>query len=282
LFLQTGLLFATTGAPRVDIALEFPGKSLKHDLANGNLTATIGLLGKIDQSDGTPVTRFSDFTCCSSETETFAYVARPEDAGDFIPSRYETQIDLPPGRYSLHVVLSDGSRFGRVDAPLTVDPYDPKQLAISSVFLCKRFRDAAEAAPEAAARLAPEYLPLVSSGAQFTPAGDTRFTKDGSLFAYFQVYEPLLASAPSTAVQIRLRITDPKNGQVKVDTGFRNAADWIKPGSPVIHIAEKVDIGKLPAGPYQLEVQATDSAGRSTAWRSATFTVEGSKAFRLN
>jgi hypothetical protein len=31
---------------------------------------------------------------------------------------------------------------------------------------------------------------------------------------------------------------------------------------------------QLPKGTCRLEVQATDSAGRSTAWRTANFTVE--------
>jgi hypothetical protein len=35
-----------------------------------------------------------------------------------------------------------------------------------------------------------------------------------------------------------------------------------------------MDISKLPIGSYRLDVQATDSTGKSTASRSANFTVE--------
>jgi hypothetical protein len=35
-----------------------------------------------------------------------------------------------------------------------------------------------------------------------------------------------------------------------------------------------MDISKLPKGSYRLDVQATDSAGKSTPWRTASFTVE--------
>jgi hypothetical protein len=35
-----------------------------------------------------------------------------------------------------------------------------------------------------------------------------------------------------------------------------------------------MDISKLPKGLYRLDVQATDSTRKSTAWHSANFTVE--------
>jgi hypothetical protein len=35
-----------------------------------------------------------------------------------------------------------------------------------------------------------------------------------------------------------------------------------------------MDIRKLPKGSYRLDVQATDSTGKSTPWRTANFTIE--------
>ena len=192
-----------------------------------------------------------------------------------IPTRYETQIDLPPGEYTLKLVLSDGSKFGRAEAPLTVDHYGRKELAISSIVLCKRFREAAVALKDAAAvKLAQRFVPLVSKGLEFTPEGDTRFKKGERLFAYFDVYEPLLVGQPSTTVQTRLRVVDLKTGELKVDTGLRSAASSIQPGSTVIPMADEVAVEKLPIGSCRLEVQASDSAGKSTAWRTTMFTVE--------
>ncbi len=202
-------------------------------------------------------------------------IFRKQDEITFIPNRYETQLDLPPGDYNLVVVLGDGSKFGRVEVPLSIDPYDGKRLALSSVLLCKRFRDADAAAQEAAAaNLAPQYVPLVGGGTQFAPAGDTRIRKGELLFAYFEVYEPLLVAMPATTVQVRLKITSVKTGELKVDTGLRNTSFSPRPASPAIPIAEKIAVDQLPPGRYQLEVQASDSAGRSTGSRTATFTVE--------
>jgi len=71
-----------------------------------------------------------------------------------------------------------------------------------------------------------------------------------------------------------LKLTDTKTGEVKVDTGLRSAANWIEPGKSAIHISEQIAVDKLPKGSYRLEVQATDSAGKSTVWRAANFTVQ--------
>jgi hypothetical protein len=45
-------------------------------------------------------------------------------------------------------------------------------------------------------------------------------------------------------------------------------------GSSIIPVGRGMDISKLPIGSYRLDVQATDSTGKSTPWRSANFTVE--------
>ncbi len=280
LSIQTGYFYTGANRARVDITAEFSWNSLRRQWIHATLDATIGIMGVAYKEDGTVAARFSDMGCCPSDKPHFVrgrhpYQAHPEMDVAFIPNRFETQIDLLPGKYNLQIVLGDGSKFGRVEVPLAIDSYDGNQLALSSVVLCKRFRDAAAAAQEAAAaNLAPQYVPLVSNGTQFTPAGDTHFRKGEPLFAYFEVYEPLPATTSATTVQIRMKITNVKTGELKVDTGLRNASSSSQPGSTVIPIAQKVAVDQLPPGSYKLEVQASDSAERSTVWRTATFTVE--------
>ncbi len=278
LSLQANFSYATADLARVDVTLDFPWDSLNRAWKKGSLYGTIGVLGLVYRKDGTVALRFSDFGCCSSDGPDFVrgnFDAAPQLDRLYVPTRYETQLDLPPGEYDLRVILSDGSKFGLADLPLNIEKYDGKQLAISSIVLCKRFRNAAGAAQEAAAfNLSPQYLPLVSKGVQFIPTGDTTFRKGEPLVAYFEVYEPLLAGTTPTTVQTQLKLTDVKTGEVKADTGPRSAANWIEPGKTVIPISEQIAVDKLPAGSYRLEVQATDSAGKSTVWRSANFTVE--------
>jgi len=179
---------------------------------------------------------------------------------------------LPSGEYNLVMVLGDGQNFGRVVEPLNIDAYDGAQLALSSVVLSKRGRNGAVAAQEAAAaHLAPKYVPLVSQGVQMTPAADRRFRHGEPLVAYFEVYEPLLLTEPATTVWAHLKLVDAKTGAVKQDFPPLDVAPFIQPGSSVIPTSRVL---KPRKGAYRLEVQATDSAGRSTVLRTANFTVE--------
>ncbi len=192
-------------------------------------------------------------------------------AADTLPARYETQIDLEPGEYDLRVVLSDGSKFGRAKAHLLIEPYDREHLSMSSVVLCRRFRIASVATQEAAAaNLAPQYVPLVSKGLQFTPSAETQFRKGKPLIAYFEVYEPLLATQPKAKVQAHMRIVSTKTGRIAEDFAPFDVSSYERPGSTMIPVSQEI---KVPKGEYRLEVQATDSAGRSTSWRTAGFSV---------
>jgi hypothetical protein len=277
---QTGIFYKDADNARLNLALEFPWQSLSVDRSNGYLYATIGMLGLVYRKNGPLLARFSDCAYCSAFHRPESYISGegpPRQLLDEvdIPTGYQTEMDLTPGEYEMRLVLSDGTKFGLIRVPLTVDQFDGNHLDVSSVVLCKRFRHAQVAEEEArAANLSPKYVPLVSKGVQLMPTGDTTFRKGEPLFAYFEVYEPLLTGTPAATVQTQLRITDVKTGQLKVDTGWRSAADWIEPGKSAIHIAEQIAVDKLPAGSYRLDVQATDSAGKSTVWRAANFTVE--------
>jgi hypothetical protein len=287
LSLQTSFFHADASMSRVDIALAIPWNSLKREWIGKNLNAAIGVLGKVYREDGTLALRFSDLACCSlddaAHMPVFFWGHPPLGYGnivgadkDVLPARYETQFDLSPGHYQLQIVLSDGSKFGRLRLPLIVNSYDEGNLAISSLALCKRFHRPQDGPrqEDTIVELAPDLIPFLSKGLQFTPAGDTRFEKGEPLFAYFEVYGPSLAEMSNTKVQTRLRVTNAQNGELKVDTGFRDAASWMQPGNSAIHIGEQIAVDKLPKGSYRLEVRATDSAGGSTPWRAATFTVE--------
>jgi hypothetical protein len=114
----------------------------------------------------------------------------------------------------------------------------------------------------------------VSRETEFKPTGDTRFKKTETLYTYFEVYEPLLVAEPSTTVDFHVRIVDLKTGELRSDSPPVSATPYVKPGSPVIPIGRKTNISNLPRGWYRLDVQATDSAGQTTPWRSVNFTVE--------
>jgi hypothetical protein len=273
LAVQVGVFYTNSQTARVDIALGFPWDKLKHGFFRGDLQASIGVLGVAYNKNQTVAARFSDFACCASGTRWI--VAAWAEAG-ILPSHYETQIDLPAGaEYELRVVLSDGESFGRVVIPLVIDANDGKQFAISSVVLCDRYRDAKVAAEEAeAANLAPQYVPFVSQGLQFTPASRTRFKPSEHVMAYFEVYQPVSGEQPPTDVKAHVRIIDARTGEKKFEFYPVDAKSYKRPGSRVLAFAGDLSIAQLPKGEYRVEAQATDSAGHSTAVRSIGFAIE--------
>jgi hypothetical protein len=333
--LQGAYFYAEPGKTRLRVVIEFPWGDLYHvwDLPSATLYARIGVLGTAYGRNGGLAARFSDLLYPSywptfvqggqiapsllaadsgdgtPDNPGMAYLReadlKKKDPG-WLPARYETQIDLPPGDYDLRVVVSDTQKFGTAEMPLHIDGYDGRALGLSSVMLCKRFRDAHVAAVErAAANFAPQYVPLASKNIEVTPTGDTRFNKGEPLIPYFEVYEPLLTTQPATegqlaqaagpvipvqggiqggrssvqpsatlTVQAHIRIVDGTTCQVVKDFPPVDGAPYERAGSSMIPIAREIPFDQLPKGAYRLEVQATDSAGRSTPWRTASFTVE--------
>lgn len=273
---RSGLFFADSGAIRVHLVLEFPWNSLDREWRNGDLFATIGILGMVRRKDGTLAARFSDQACCPRDTplghaSSVVDIDWSDEDKYNIPSRYETQVDLPSGEYDLRVVLSDGKKFGRIDIPLSAESYDKKPLDLSSVALCKRFHKVNP--PAYTDGILPSKLvPLVSKGMEFTPTADATFKKQDPLFAYFEVHAPRHTDGAAANVQFRLRITN-ATGELKIDGGLRPATEFLQSGRPVIPIVQQIAIGDLPKGNYRLEVQASDSTGNRTPWHAATFTI---------
>jgi hypothetical protein len=278
--LRATAFYADTAADRVNIHIEFPSKSLKHEFRDGTLYASIGAVGEVYDQAGSVVARFSDFACCDygndSHPSTNSQASgTPSDRGtSMIPNGYETQIDLPAGEYNIDVVLSDGEKFGRARTLLTVQNHDEKQPAISDIALCRRFRKLPDESTESPAQLPGSYVPLVSKGVEFTPTTNSRFASNEMLYAYFEVYDPQLAVQAAPKVTAHLRIVDVKTNDVEIDFQPVDAASYIKPGSSQIRIARGIDLSSLPEGSYELDVQATDSTGKSTVWQKANFSVE--------
>lgn len=297
---QVGFVYSENNAARVDIRLGFPWQHLNFywDTSTWWLHARISVLGLVYTKRQTIGVRFSDLLY-PSYWPTFVrgqFTAAPpslvalhpslngkiEDMfadkdPSFLPARYETQLKLAPGDYDLRIVLSDGQKFGRVETPLDINAYDGKELALSSVMLCKRFRPAQVAAEEyAAANFAPQYVPFVSGGLRFTPTADTSFQKGDPMIAYFEVYEPLTVGQPAAPVTAQAQVLAAKGDTVlKVFPAVHVTEKAQARGSFwAIPVALKIPYEQFQKGAYRLEVHATDAAGQTTPWRTANFAVQ--------
>lgn len=290
---------------RIYVTASFPRESLRHEFRDGTLYATIGSLVMVYRKNGTLVARYSDFACCdygdekkakgtqnatetpvggepSVSTSEKLSASSTTEGRAILPDRYETQFSLPPGEYVIHVVISDGVHFGAQSAALVVGNYDPGKLSVSGLVLCHRTRKVSQNLTEGEVRLADSYAPLVSKGVEFTPATNTDFFRDDTLFAYFEIADPLVvAGQPGARVLANLKIVDLKTGSL-VDT-FEpvDTSTYTKAGSPVIAVGRGVMLEHLSPGTYRLEVQAT-AEGQSSEWRSAEFTLIEVPPLELN
>ncbi len=272
---QAGFVNGDAERGRMDVAVEFPWSALKRKWAGVNLYATVAVMGVVRDKNGLVVARFSDMT--STLPWNFYRGPLPPDR-DFlrqwesaaIPSRYETQMELAAGSYKLEIVVTDGEKFGRKEVAVNVDGKRAGNIGMGDVVLCKRFHAVLEGA-QAAAR-APKYVPLVSNGVEFTPAGDTRFHGNEQLVGYFEIYGPLARA--TAGANFQMRVMDAKTGEVRMDTGWRTAEAEVRARDRAIPVAAEMEIDTLAPGAYVLEVQVADDAGRVAGKRVRGFVVE--------
>lgn len=242
---------------------------------------SVHIFGVVYEANGKVETQFEDSFVCLKPA---AMQAAPFKWGvkhDWyrctvrIPTRFDTQVELPPGDYTLRVLVSDGTSVGTGLISLQVEAaFGAHPLAISDVVLGGILRDSSWV-PRDAANVYPEPIiptPLVSRQVQFFPAIDTRVPKHTPVSLYFEIYEPLLETQ-AEEVSFRVKITNQKTNSLVMDTDLMSAANWMLPGNAVIPIGLKLDVEKLKPGSYRLEVQASDSAGRESAWRQAEFEI---------
>ncbi len=273
----------STAGGRVYLSLTFPWQSLKHEFRGGTLYATIGSLIMVYTKDGALAARYTDFACCDYGKQEASNEAATRDAqsatplssesSGLIPNRYQAQFALPAGEYMLQVVLSDGTNFGAQQLPLTVDPYDPNRLTLSDVVLSRRVRKLSTDASEAAQQVSGSYSPLASKGVEFTPTANPQYWPSDTLFAYFEINDPLVGRQPGTTVQANMKIADARSGALLDTFAPVDTATYTTAASRLIPVGRGVLLNRLPPGEYRLEVQASNSHGTSTGWRSALFTV---------
>ena len=275
-------LFAVAPATRVAIYLEFAPKSLKFLNDDCTPTPPIGILGELYTKDGTLAARFSDQASGYGDVVQDAHerpLVQSTSSGPttclfYGPSRYQREVNAPPGQYNLRVVVRHGGKFGRAEIPLNVNSYSDNRLAISGITVAKRFRELPAESPEVPTVLPGSYKPLVSKGVEIIPAADSRFRKGETFCFYFEVYEPQQPGSPPATVEFHLRILDAKTDTLMKELRPADAAPYSQPGNPVIPVGGGIDISSLPRGSYRLETQATDSTGQSTTWQATSFTVE--------
>jgi len=176
------------------------------------------------------------------------------------PYHYDRQIDLPPGKYNVRVAFGSGSEsLGKVEAPLPIEAWDGRSLAISGVALSTETRKAAGLALELDPSLFEGHRPLIANSLEVVPSGDNRCRRGGTCFGYVEVYDPSLANAGARPPQVRIVVLD-RQTRREVISGDLDVASFLRPGNSTVPVIFRVPAAQLPIGSYTLELRSASGA----------------------
>lgn len=269
--MQIPYFYTSSNMARVNVAMEIPSDSLKFKKEKGKLHAAIDILGIATTADGTIGARFSDTLKLDYDDQ------RQVDALKLKPLHYENQFDVASGAYTLKIVFSaGGDGFGKLEMPLVVGEYQTNEFNVSGVALSKESHPATDLRLDVDALLIDDQTPLIANGKRIVPFGSNRFNMTDPAGFYFEIYEPLLATAgpqnrPDVGVEIRT--LDRKTLQPKTDTGVVKLNTGAANASGMLPVSVSMPLTQIEPGSYLLEVQALDSAGNSVR-RVTPFDVE--------
>jgi hypothetical protein len=266
--------YGSPGIALADLAMEMDVTGLKFTKQkNGKLHAELDLMGLAYGTDGAVAGRFSDAVPLDFDTPEEAELARKR------PYHYERQFRLPSGKYNVRVAFgSSGRCFGKVEAPLMIDPWDGRRLALSGIALASDAPKVLDLTSHLDPSLLEGHKDLVARSREISPSGSNTFRGSALCFAYLEIHDALLAGPDPPTYGVAVRVLDRRTGEQKA-TGSLDAADYIRPGNPVAPVLIDVPIASLPRGSYVLEVKASHSPGNDSVVRIAEFQIveEGTK-----
>jgi len=193
---------------------------------------------------------------------------------DFLqhPFHYERQFRIAPGNYRFKLICrSAKDRFGVVETPLAIGPFDARRLSLSAIALS---RDAQPISPEAAQEeIEAGKRPLIFRGDRIVVSGSDLLSKAGSAQAYFEIYQPPASGTQPVHLTMSLHLLDAQTNEPKWASGDIDLSALAKSGNRAIPVALKLPVAALPAGTYRAELTVKDSAGGQAA-RSMQFRTE--------
>jgi VWFA-related protein len=261
--MQLPFFYTSPDTARVSVAMQIPYDSINFEKKKGKYQASVNVLG-IAYRDGQVGARFSDILKLEFEGK------KELEAVAHTQLHYETQFEIAPGQYAMKVAYDSGKdNFAKLESPLTIDSWDGKKLALSSMVLARAVQPVAQADSGYATELLEDRKPLIVDGMRITPSGTNRLKKDAANGAYMEIYEPLLAGdTQQLVIAMQLRILDGKTGEQKLDTGLQRVSENIREGNPMVPIGLRLPISDLAPGAYKVEVKAIDSAGGAISRRT--------------
>jgi VWFA-related protein len=264
--MQVPYFYTAPNVARINLAMDIPGDSLNFNKEKGKYHSNVNVLGIAYKPDGSVGARFSDTLDLNLEKDEWK---------DFTKDtyHYQNQFDAAPGTYKLTVVLSaGGEHFGKFETPVTIAPYDGKNLTLGSIVLSNNIQRVDQISSDVDATLLEDRTPLIVKGMQVTPAAKYQFKKSDNAILYSELYAPSLMSATPPKVGAGYRIFDKSNKEV-LFTGAVPLEEFVQKGNAVVPFGLKLQIKDLPAGSYRLVLLAVDGANNQAAPQETEFSL---------
>jgi VWFA-related protein len=266
--LRLPFFYTAPQTARVNLTMELPGSAMAFEKVKGKFHGSINVLGVAYAGDGTVAARFSDTVKQDLDDKDQV------DAFTHQPFHYRNEFEIAPGEYNFKLAFTTGREtFGRIEAPLVIEPFDGSTLALSGLVLSNEFHHAAEQPMAGGGALSDSRTPLVVGGMEIVPSGGNRFKATSQTAIYAEVYEPLLSGEKPPRIEMRYQILERTTGVQKFNSGpvVVPTKDAVNNTVPV---ALTLMLTGLAPGSYTVRMQARNSLGGESAIRQAGFEVE--------
>jgi hypothetical protein len=266
--LSAPYFYSSPRVARVYVSLQIPASAIDFGKEKKDFHSEVQVLGIAARADGVVAARFSDTVKLNMEKKDLKEFAKG-------PFKYQNTFNIAPGEYTLKLVLSSGGdKFAKYEKPLTIAPFDGKQLGISGPALSNDIRPVNQLVASLDSELLEDQSPLVFQGNEVFPQAGNRFQHGDKVSFYVEVFEPKMQSAYAPRVGVLFNIVDSKTNQPVFSSNTILLDTFTQPGRPLIPVVQAIPIDKLQAGEYRLEVRARNSEGGVTPFRAADFEVQ--------
>jgi VWFA-related protein len=253
---------------RVNLAVEIPAQQLAFEKEKSHLRSQVNVLGIAYREDGSVGARFSDTVKLDLEKKELKEFSK----GPFF---YENSFNIAPGNYKLKLVMSTGGqKFGKLEMPLAIEPFDGKMLHLSGVALSNRIQPVSEITAGIEAELLEERTPLVVKGMQLIPSPNNRFKKTEKVGIYLEVYEPMMTIPRPPRVGVIYNVIDLRTNQQVYTSNTVPIEGFAEKENTVIPVGLILPTEQLQAGQYRLEVRARNGAGHASPLHATEFVLE--------
>jgi hypothetical protein len=237
----------------VPISVVLPGNQLPLASAREASKATIDVLGVVRNEQRRPVARIRD---------TIRLAIDSVDDLKRKTVQYETNLELPPGRYRMKVVVREntGGTAGSYEAPLVVPDLARDAIKLSSIVVGTQLKAGARAEGR---------NPLVRDGRELVPNVTRVVSTSQHLYFYYEIYDPgrrtAQGGAASRGIKVLTSVAFYRGRQRAFETPLVQTTELSAPDRTAAAFQLDVAAAALKPGLYTCQVNVVDDvAGRFT------------------